>query len=117
MVKAFLSPFLWCYSINYVLLRPGSDALCITFLWHYLKGKGVDFKVALLRNSPMYVRDSLVMANYDHKDYLQRIICDALNDVTNDIKYKKMEDNIVEEYKIAKKDYEAFRRKYSINKE
>lgn len=64
----------------------------------------------------MYVRDSLVMANYDQKEYLEKIICDALNDVTNNMTYKKFECNIHEEYKIAKKDYEAFRKKYSINK-
>lgn len=50
----------------------------ITFLWNYLKGKSVDFRVALLRNNPMYVGDSLVMANYDQKEYLRRIIADAL---------------------------------------
>ena len=48
--------------------REGNTRTCITFLWHYLKGRGVNFKVALLRNSPMYVRDSLVMANYDQKE-------------------------------------------------
>ena len=57
--------------------REGNTRTCITFLWHYLKGKGVDFQVALLRNNPMYVRDSLVMANYDQKEYLKRIISDA----------------------------------------
>lgn len=50
--------------------REGNTRACITFLWHYLKGKGIDFQVALLRNNPMYVRDSLVMANYEQKGYL-----------------------------------------------
>ena len=54
--------------------REGNTRTCITFLWNYLKGKGVDFQVALLRNNPMYVRDSLVMANYDLKEYLRRIM-------------------------------------------
>ena len=53
--------------------REGNTRTCITFLWHYLKGKGIDFQVALLRNNPMYVRDALVMANYDQKEYLRRI--------------------------------------------
>lgn len=57
-----------------------------------------------------------VMANYDQKEYLEKIICDALNDVTNDITSYTVEGNISEEYKIAKKDYEAFRKKYSIRK-
>ncbi len=58
--------------------REGNTRTCITFLWHYLKGKGIDFQVALLRNNPMYVRDSLVMANYERKEYLQKIVSDAL---------------------------------------
>ena len=59
--------------LNIHPFREGNTRTCITFLWHYLKGKGVDFQVALLRNNPMYVRDSLVMANYDQKEYLRRI--------------------------------------------
>ena len=97
--------------------REGNTRTCITFLWHYLKGKGVDFHVALLRNNPMYVRDSLVMANYDQKEYLQRIISDALcgEEITTD--YSVTEKQADEQYKIAKADYEAFREKYSIKKE
>ncbi len=30
-----------------------------TFLWHYLKGKGVDFQVALLRNNPIREKYSI----------------------------------------------------------
>ena len=97
--------------------REGNTRTCITFLWHYLKGKGVDFQVALLRNSPMYVRDSLVMANYDQKDYLRRIISDALQGEVQESEYSMNEELAGEQYKIAKADYEAFREKYSIKKE
>ena len=96
--------------------REGNTRTCITFLWHYLKGKGVDFQVALLRNSPMYVRDSLVMANYDQKDYLRRIISDALQGEVQESEYSMNEELAGEQYKIAKADYEAFREKYSIKK-
>ena len=97
--------------------REGNTRTCITFLWHYLKGKGVDFQVALLRNNPMYVRDSLVMANYDQKEYLRRIISDALQGEIQEIEYSMNEDETGEQYKIAKADYEAFRNRYSINKD
>ena len=96
--------------------REGNTRTCITFLWHYLKGKGVDFQVALLRNNPMYVRDSLVMANYDQKEYLRRIISDALQGETLESEYSMSEEQFGEQYKIAKADYEAFREKYSIKK-
>ena len=97
--------------------REGNTRTCITFLWHYLKGKGVDFQVALLRNNPMYVRDSLVMANYDHKEYLRRIISDALQGEPEESKYYMSGEETGEQYKIAKADYEAFREKYSIKKD
>lgn len=97
--------------------REGNTRTCITFLWHYLKGKGVDFQVALLRNNPMYVRDSLVMANYDQKEYLRRIISDALQGEAQESEYSMSEEQAGEQYKIAKADYEAFREKYSIKKE
>ena len=97
--------------------REGNTRTCITFLWHYLKGKGVEFQVALLRNNPMYVRDSLVMANYDRKEYLQRIISDALQGNVKDEKYNMSEEGTGEQYKIAKADYEAFREKYVVKKE
>ena len=96
--------------------REGNTRTCITFLWHHLKGKGVDFQVALLRNNPMYVRDSLVMANYDQKEYLRRIIADALRDEALETEYSMSEDEAGEQYKIAKADYEAFREKYSTKK-
>ncbi len=96
--------------------REGNTRTCITFLWHYLKGKGVDFQVALLRNNPMYVRDSLVMANYDQKEYLRRIISDALQSEKQESEYSMGEEQVGEQYKIAKADYEAFREKYSIKK-
>ncbi len=97
--------------------REGNTRTCITFLWHYLKGKGVDFQVALLRNNPMYVRDSLVMANYDQKEYLKRIISDALQGEAQRSEYSMNADQAGEQYKIAKADYEAFREKYSIKKD
>ena len=85
-------------------------------MWHYLKGKGIDFQVALLRNNPMYVRDSLVMANYDQKEYLKRIISDALQGDVLELDYTTSEEETGEQYKIAKADYEAFREKYSIKR-
>ena len=97
--------------------REGNTRTCITFLWHYLKGKGVDFQVALLRKNPMYVRDSLVMANYDQKEYLRRIISDALQGEAQETEYSMSEEQEGEQYKIAKADYEAFREKYSIKKD
>lgn len=96
--------------------REGNTRTCITFLWHYLKGKGIDFQVALLRNNPMYVRDSLVMANYDQKEYLKRIISDALQGDVLELDYTASEEETGEQYKIAKADYEAFREKYSIKR-
>ena len=97
--------------------REGNTRTCITFLWHYLKGKGVDFQVALLRNNPMYVRDSLVMANYEQKEYLRRIISDALQGEAQESGYSMAEEQTGEQYKIAKADYEAFREKYSIKRD
>lgn len=95
--------------------REGNTRTCITFLWHYLNGVGVGFQVELLRNSPSYVRDSLVMANYDQKEYLLRIISDALKN-NNKKTYEQEDENLMEQYRIAKADYEAFREKYSIKK-
>ena len=76
----------------------------------------MDFQVALLRNNPMYVRDSLVMANYDRKEYLQKIILDALQGNELETEYSIKEEQAGEQYKIAKADYEAFREKYSVKK-
>ncbi|MBP3626102.1 MAG: hypothetical protein J6J05_09800, partial [Peptococcaceae bacterium] len=65
--------------------------------------------------NPMYVRDSLVMANYDQKQYNQKIVSDALSpDAAN--KIYKSENTSEEQYQIAQTDYEAFREKYTINK-
>lgn len=60
----------------------------------------------------MYVRDSLVMANYEQKKYLQRIISDALVDSITGNEYKKYEESIKEQYQIAKSDYDAFQKRY-----
>ena len=94
--------------------REGNTRTCITFLWHYLYGKGIDFKVALLRNNPMYVRDSLVMANYEQKGYLLKIISDALESAVVDADYSINGEQSEEAYQIAKADYEAFKTKYSL---
>ena len=96
--------------------REGNTRTCITFLWHYLGSQKIDFRVELLRNNPMYVRDSLVMANYDQKHYLQKIISDALIDPFSREIYPKQEGGTQEQYQIAKADYEAFREKYSVKK-
>ncbi len=95
--------------------REGNTRTCITFLWHYLRSQKIDFRVELLRNNPMYVRDSLVMANYDQKHYLQKIISDALIDPFSGKIYQQ-EESTQEQYQIAKSDYEAFREKYSVKK-
>ena len=96
--------------------REGNTRTCITFLWHYLKGKDINFQVSLLRNNPMYVRDSLVMANYDQKEYLRRIISDALQEEVEKIDYAMENEQAEEQYQIAKSDYETFRERYSIKK-
>lgn len=96
--------------------REGNTRTCITFLWHYLYGKGTNFQVELLQNNPMYVRDSLVMANYDQKEYLIRIISDALSDGTEKKEYMQYKDDLKEKYHISKDDYESFREKYSIKR-
>ena len=96
--------------------REGNTRTCITFLWHHLQGKGIDFKVALLRNKPMYVRDSLVMANYEQKGYLLKIISDALENANAESGYAMEGEHTEEVYQIAKADYEAFRTKYSIKR-
>lgn len=97
--------------------REGNTRTCITFLWHYLQGKGIDFKVALLRNNPMYVRDSLVMANYEQKGYLLKIISDALKKSNVESNYSMEEEYIEEAYQIAKADYEAFKARYSLKRD
>lgn len=96
--------------------REGNTRTCITFLWHYLTGKGIDFRVELLRKNPMYVRDSLVMTNYEQKKYLIRIISDALAEAVEPKEYLQADDTMREQYQIAKADYEAFREKYFIKK-
>lgn len=97
--------------------REGNTRTCITFLWHYLQGKDIDFKVALLRNNPMYVRDSLVMANYEQKGYLLKIISGALENSNVESNYSMEGEHTKEAYQIAKADYEAFKTKYSIKRE
>lgn len=97
--------------------REGNTRTCIAFLWHYLYGKGVDFKVALLRNNPMYVRDSLVMANYEQKSYLLKIISDALENTNVELNYAIDGEQAEEAYQIAKADYEAFKAKYSLKRD
>lgn len=95
--------------------REGNTRTCITFLWHYLKAKNINFHVELLRKNPMYVRDSLVMANYDQKSYLEKIISDAFTNFSGTDILQENEER-AEEYQIAKSDYEAFKEKYSVKK-
>ena len=59
----------------------------------------------------------MVMANYNQKDYLRRIISDALQGEAQESEYFMHEEQFEEQYKIAKADYEAFREKYSIKKD
>ena len=96
--------------------REGNTRTCITFLWHYLNAKNVPFHVELIRNNPMYVRDSLVMANYERKDYLNRIIKDALLAPNTITSLENLNSTTQEQYQISKTDYEAFRRRYSVTK-
>lgn len=99
--------------------REGNTRTCITFLWHYLKACNVNFQVELLRNNPMYVRDSLVMANYGTEQYLTAIITDALagSEQIPDITENESGRSPKEQYQISKSDYELFKEKYRINKE
>ena len=64
----------------------------------------------------MYVRDSLVMANYEQKDYLNRIIKDALLSQNPITSLENINNITQEQYQISKTDYEAFRKKYSVTK-
>lgn len=104
--------FLKLWSIH--PFREGNTRTCITFLWHYLKAQNIDFHVELLRKNPMYVRDSLVMANYDEKKYLEKIISDAFINYSETKILQKNSDNTREEYQIAKSDYQAFKEKNSV---
>ena len=56
------------------------------------------------------------MANFDRKEYLRKIISDALQGDVRETKYTMDAEGTGEQYKIAKADYEAFREKYSIKK-
>lgn len=96
--------------------REGNTRACVTFLWHYLKFKGVEFRADLIRSNPMYVRDSLVMANYNHKEYLQKIISDALDSLPDGEEYNGLETGKAEKYRIAESAYRTFRDKYSIRR-
>ena len=68
----------------------------------------------------MYVRDSLVMANYGVTQYLTTIISDALS---GSIQVPKASDlatgseEAKEQYQISKAEYELFKEKYKISKE
>ncbi len=52
----------------------------------------------MLRNNPMYVRDSLVMANYEQKGYLLKIISDALESSNVESNYFMEEEHTEEAY-------------------
>ncbi|MBE5792594.1 MAG: Fic family protein [Clostridia bacterium] len=99
--------------------REGNTRTCITFLWHYLNAKKVRFQVELFRNNPMYVRDSLVMANYGVAKYLNDIIHDALSgDISpvNASEPARDPDASNEQYQISKAEYELFKEKYRLRK-
>ena len=64
----------------------------------------------------MYVRDSLVMANYERKDYLNKIIKDALLAPNKTTSLENLNSATQEQYQISKTDYEAFRKRYSVTK-
>ena len=95
--------------------REGNTRTCITFTWHYLLSKNIKFNSMSLGKNPRYVRDSLVMANYDEYEYIKRIIKDALNGgyflENNNCEYTPQED-----YKISKQEYQAFKEKYKVKK-
>ena len=96
--------------------REGNTRTCITFLWHYLNARNVNFQVELLRNNPMYVRDSLVMANYGIAQHLEAIITDALSG-TILIPSVAGHNESKEQYQISKAEYELFKEKYRITKQ
>ena len=96
--------------------REGNTRTCVTFLWHYLQAHNIEFHIELIRNNPMYVRDSLVMANYEQKEYLTRIITDAILGIKNAHESVKSNSENKESYRIAKSDYDAFKAKYSVEK-
>ena len=96
--------------------REGNTRTCVTFLWHYLQAHNIEFHIELIRNNPMYVRDSLVMANYEQKEYLTRIITDAILGIKNAHESVKSNSENKESYRIAKSDYDAFKAKYSVKK-
>lgn len=101
--------------------REGNTRTCITFLWHYLKARNVNFQVELLRNNPMYVRDSLVMANYGMDQYLTKIISDALSNseqIPSVNPAPSQSDTVTpsEQYQISKTEYELFKEKYNISR-
>ncbi len=56
-------------------------------------------------------------ARVDRLEYLTTIISDALQGNIQELKYTMDEKNTGEQYQIAKADYEAFRKKYSMKKE
>ena len=62
------------------------------------------------------IRDSLVMANYEQKEYLTRIITDAILGIKNAHESVKSNSENKESYRIAKSDYDAFKAKYSVKK-
>lgn len=96
--------------------REGNTRTCVTFLWHYLQAHNIEFHIELIRNNPMYVRDSLVMANYEQKEYLSRIITDAILGIKNAHESVKSNSENKESYRIAKSDYDAFKAKFSVKK-
>ena len=57
-----------------------------------------------------------MMANYEQKEYLTRIITDAILGIKNAHESVKSNSENKESYRIAKSDYDAFKAKYSVKK-
>lgn len=94
--------------------REGNTRSCLLTVWLLLLQKKIDLNFDLIQKNPFYVRDSLVMYSYGEKEYLLRIINDALNDRT--FSFDDYVQGNSEKYKISKEEYQAFKTKYHIQK-
>lgn len=98
--------------------REGNTRSCTAYMWHFLNAKSVYLDLELFKNNPFYVRDALVMANYNQKQYLTVIVKDALSIKRPPLNLTAGLANIEskEKYQIAKEELEGFRKKYYIKK-
>lgn len=94
--------------------REGNTRSCLLTIWLLLLKNGIEFNLDLVQKNPFYVRDSLVMYSYGEKQYLFRIISDALEDHT--FSYDDYIQGNCEKYKISKEEYQTFKTKYHIQK-